>query len=97
MHRASIIIMDPNNGKILTLISLPSYNNNSFAQGISQKEYDKFLEDPNKPLFNRTVSGEFPSGSTIKMIFAAAALEEEIITERIIHYLSQSIKRYVDS
>ena len=82
MHKASVIIMNPDNGKILALVSLPSYNNNSFAQGIKQEEYDKFLEDPNMPLFNRSISGEFPSGSTIKMIFAAAALEEDIINEK---------------
>jgi penicillin-binding protein 2 len=81
LHRASVIIMNPNNGEILALVSLPAYDNNLFARGISQEEYDKFLNDPNHPLFNRSVSGEFPSGSTIKPIFAAAALQEKIITE----------------
>lgn len=81
LHRASIIIMNPNNGEILTLVSLPAYDNNLFARGISQEEYNKFLNDPNHPLFNRSVSGEFPSGSTIKPVFAAAALQEKIITE----------------
>ncbi len=80
-HRATIIIMNPNNGQILSLVSLPSYNNNLFARGISQDEYNKFLTDPNRPLFNRAVSGEFPSGSTIKPVFAAGALQEKIITE----------------
>ncbi|MFA4999917.1 MAG: penicillin-binding protein 2 [Patescibacteria group bacterium] len=82
LSRASVVIMDPNNGEILSLVSLPAYDNNLFARGISQEEYDRFLNDKNLPLFNRPVSGEFPSGSTIKPIFAAAALEEGIITER---------------
>ena len=81
LHRASVIIMNPNNGEILALVSLPAYNNNAFAQGIKQEEYDKFIQDPDRPLFNRAVSGEFPSGSTIKPIFAAGALQEKIITE----------------
>ena len=81
LHRAAVIIMNPNNGEILSLVSLPSYDNNLFARGISQAEYDKFLNDPNRPLFNRAVSGEFPSGSTIKPVFAAGALQEKIITE----------------
>jgi penicillin-binding protein 2 len=81
LHRAAVIIMNPNNGEILSLVSLPSYDNNLFARGISQAEYDKFLNDPYRPRFNRAVSGEFPSGSTIKPVFAAGALQEKIITE----------------
>ncbi len=81
LHRAAVIIMNPNTGAILTLISLPGYNNNLFAGGISQTDYDKFLNDPSQPLFSRAVSGQFPSGSTIKPIFAAGALQDKIITE----------------
>jgi penicillin-binding protein 2 len=73
--------MNPNNGQIITLISLPAYDNNLFAQGISQVNYDKFLNNKNNPLFNRAISGEIPSGSTIKPVIAAAALQEGIITE----------------
>ncbi len=82
LHRAAVIILNPNNGEILALVSLPNYDNNAFARGINQEEYNKFLEDPNKPLFNRAISGELPSGSTIKPIFAAAALQEKIIDEK---------------
>ncbi len=82
LSRASVVIMNPNNGEILSLVSLPTYDNNLFARGISRDEYNIFLNDKNLPLFNRPISGEFPSGSTIKPIFAAAALEEGIITER---------------
>lgn len=80
-HRASVIVMNPNNGQIMALISLPAYDNNLFAQGISQEDYDKFLNNENNPLFNRAISGEMPSGSTIKPVIAAAALQENIITE----------------
>lgn len=79
--RASVIIMDPNNGQILALLSLPSYDNNLFAKGIKQVDYDEFIQDENRPLFNRAISGELPSGSVIKPVIAAAALEEHIITE----------------
>lgn len=81
LHRASIVIMNPNNSEIMALVSLPGYDNNLFAKGISQTDYNKFLNDSDQPLFNRTVSGEFPSGSVIKPIFAAGALQEKIITE----------------
>lgn len=80
-ERAAVVVMDPNNGQILALVSLPAYNNNLFARGISYDEYQLFLEDEDKPLFNRAISGEIPSGSTIKPIIAAAALQENIISE----------------
>ncbi len=79
--RASVIIMNPNNGEIMAFVNLPSYDNNLFAKGISQVDYDKFLENPDRPLFNRSISGEFPAGSTIKPIFAAGALQEGVIAE----------------
>jgi penicillin-binding protein 2 len=79
--RASIVALDPRNGEVLALVSLPSYNNNFFAKGINTEEYNKLINHPDSPLFNRAISGEFPSGSTIKPVMAAAALEEKIITE----------------
>lgn len=81
LHRASVIIINPNNGEILALVSLPAYDNNLFAKGISQEDYNKFLNDTERPLFNRSISGEFPSGSTIKPVFAVGALQEGVITE----------------
>lgn len=80
LRRASVVAVNPKNGEILALVSLPAYNNNLFARGISQTDYSAFANDPDRPLFNRAVSGEFPSGSTIKPIFSAGALQEGIIT-----------------
>ncbi|PIR94015.1 penicillin-binding protein 2 [Candidatus Falkowbacteria bacterium CG10_big_fil_rev_8_21_14_0_10_39_11] len=74
------LVQDPRNGEVLAMVSLPSYNNNVFAQGISSEQYQVLLEDENKPLFNRAISGEYPSGSTFKPAVAAAALQEGIIT-----------------
>lgn len=81
LTRSSIIILNPNNGEILALVSLPAYDNNVFARGISLKEYNDLLNHPDKPLFNRAISGEFPTGSTIKPVMVAAALEEHIVGE----------------
>lgn len=78
--RASAIIMDPQTGAILALATRPALNTNLFAQGISNDEYQKLLNDPDKPLFNRAWSGAFPSGSVIKPLIASAALTEKIIT-----------------
>jgi penicillin-binding protein 2 len=79
--KSAAIVMDPNTGKILSLISLPGFDNNSFASGISTVDYEKLITDPNKPMYNRVVSGEYPSGSTIKPVVAAAALQEGIVSE----------------
>jgi penicillin-binding protein 2 len=79
--KGSAILLDPKNGEILAMVSLPSYNNNSFAKGISQDEYSMLINHPDKPLFNRVISGEYPSGSTIKPVWAAAALEERVVSE----------------
>ncbi|MFH0891487.1 MAG: penicillin-binding protein 2 [Candidatus Falkowbacteria bacterium] len=81
LSRASAIVMDPENGEVLAMVSLPAFDNNVFARGISQDEYNAIISHPDHPLFNRAVSGEYPSGSTIKPVMAAAALEEGIITE----------------
>lgn len=79
--RASVILMNPNNGEILSLVSLPAYNNNDFSAGISVEKYTAYIQDQNKPLFNRAISGEFPSGSTFKPVISAAALQEGVINE----------------
>ncbi len=81
LKKASIIIKNPQNGEILAMVSLPAYNNNDFASGIDYDKYQTLINNPNQPLFNRSIGGEFPAGSTIKPIFSAAALEEGIITE----------------
>ncbi|QQS60000.1 penicillin-binding protein 2 [Candidatus Falkowbacteria bacterium] len=74
------IIMNPQNGEIIALVSLPTFDVNVFARGITIEEYQSLEQSIDKPLFNRAVSGEYPSGSTIKPIIAAAALQEKIIS-----------------
>lgn len=77
--RAAAVAMNPQNGKILALVSFPSFNNNNFIKGDS--EYiKKILQDKNNPLINRVISGRYPSGSTIKPMIASAALEENTIS-----------------
>lgn len=78
--RAAVVAMDPTNGEVLALVSWPAYDANLFAAGIDQASYTALLEDENDPLFPRATAGEYPSGSTIKPMFAAAALSEGVIT-----------------
>lgn len=76
---AAAVAIDPRNGEILAMASLPSYDNNLFARGISAEDYNRLIADPAKPMFNRVVSGEYPPGSTFKPLVAAAALQEKIV------------------
>jgi penicillin-binding protein 2 len=78
--RGSVIALDPRNGEILALVSLPAYDNNLFARGIPADIFNALRDDPNQPLFGRAVSGEYPPGSTFKLIVGAAGLEEGVIT-----------------
>ncbi len=79
-RRGVAVASDPQTGEILAMVSMPSYDNNIFSKRISPNDYKKLSEDPDHPLYNRAIQGEYPSGSTIKPIVAAAALQEHIIT-----------------
>jgi penicillin-binding protein 2 len=79
--RAAAIALDPKTGGVLALVSLPSFDNNLFPLGISQKDWEKLLEDPSRPLLNRVIAGKYPTGSTIKPLIAAAALQERLISK----------------
>lgn len=74
------VVMDPRDGAILAMVSSPSFDPNLFNSGIARDEWDKLQKNPLNPLSNRAISGQYPPGSTYKMIVAAAALEEGIIT-----------------
>lgn len=78
----TVIAMDPTNGEVLALVSLPSFDANAFAHGLTTQQYQAIATDPAQPLFNRVVQGQYPSGSTIKPVYAAAALAEGIITNQ---------------
>lgn len=81
LKRAAAIALNPDTGGVLAMVSLPSYDNNLFSGGIDQKHYQELLLDESKPLFNRAINGEYPPGSTIKPVIAAAALSEKVVNE----------------
>ncbi len=76
------ILMDPRNGQILAMVSLPAYENNIFVRGTDAAALRGLLEDPHHPLVNRAIGGEFPPGSTFKLVVASAGLQEGVITPR---------------
>jgi len=75
------IAIDPDTGEILAYVSKPSYDPNTFALGITAKDWKSLIKDEFHPLQNRLSQGQYPPGSTFKIVVAAAALEEGIISE----------------
>ncbi len=76
----SVIAMDPRDGSILAMVSRPSFDPNLFNQGIPVSEWERLSKDPLRPMENKPIAGQYPPGSTYKMIVAAAALQEGLIT-----------------
>jgi penicillin-binding protein 2 len=76
---ASAVVMDVVTGDILAMASVPSFDNNAFARGVTQAEWQELLNDPGKPLLNKAAQGQYPPGSTYKMVTALAALESKAI------------------
>ena len=72
------IMLDPNSGDVLSMVSYPSFDNQSFAGGISSEEFEGLSSDPRRPLINHAISGLYPPGSTYKLVAAAGALEERV-------------------
>lgn len=76
----SVVAVNPKTGEVLALVSYPSYDNNIFSRDLTNKEFSDLLNDPATSFFNRSISGEYPIGSTIKPFIGAAALEQSIVT-----------------
>jgi penicillin-binding protein 2 len=75
-----VIVENPQTGEILAMVSLPTYDNNDFATRISQKDFKKLLQDPNKPLTNHAVQDFFPPGSTYKLVTGTGGLGDGHLT-----------------
>jgi penicillin-binding protein 2 len=80
LKRGVVIVMNPQTGEVLALVSLPTYDNNQFARGISNAEYAKLLDNPDKPLLNHAIQEQFPPGSTYKLVTGTGVLADRKIT-----------------
>src|SRR5688572_14226603 len=82
--RGTIIAMDPNNGEVFVMASLPSFDPNIFVQGSKTPEGRKIIaaywQDEKRPLYNRAIQGRYPPGSTWKIPESVAALQQGVIT-----------------
>jgi penicillin-binding protein 2 len=82
----AVAVLDPRNGAVLALVSSPSFDPNLFNGGISFDDWEGLSNDPGHPMENRSISGQYPPGSTYKIVVAAAALEEGLITPETTFY-----------
>ncbi len=82
----AIIAMDPSSGEILAMASSPTFNQNDFVNGFSSEQWQCLASDPDRPMMNKAVQGEYPPASTYKVVTAIAGLEEGIIDENTTFY-----------
>ncbi len=86
-----LIALDPRDGGVLAMVSKPDFDPGIFRAGNSCEERNLVMNDPNNPLLNRAIMGEYPPGSTFKIISATAALTEGKITENTYFHCSGGI------
>ncbi|QPJ60491.1 MAG: penicillin-binding protein 2 [Candidatus Nitronauta litoralis] len=78
--RGSVVLMKVQTGEVLAMVSQPSFDPNRFASGISRSDWRGLSLNKNHPLQNRAIDGQYPPGSTFKVVTALAGLEENIVT-----------------
>jgi penicillin-binding protein 2 len=78
--RGAVVAMDPRNGEVLAMASVPMYDPNLFVNGISHKNYNALRNNLDRPLYNRAIQGTYPAGSTIKPIVSMAGLHHGVVT-----------------
>ncbi len=75
----SAVAMDPSNGEVLAMVSSPGFDQNEFVGGLSHKAWNKLMSNPDRPMENKAIQGEYPPASTYKIITALGGLEENVI------------------
>ncbi len=75
----AVVALDPGSGRVLALVSRPNFDPNRFARGLVADEWSALIGDPRKPLHNRALQGQYPPGSTYKVVTAIAGLERGVI------------------
>jgi len=78
-YNGSIVVMQPHTGEVLAMASMPSFDPNLFVHGISYKNYKKLRDSPDRPLFNRSIMGQYPPGSIVKPLIGLGGLESKSI------------------
>ena len=79
--KGAIVAMDVHTGEVLALASSPVYDNNPLSWGVSAREWNALVSDPERPMLNRAIAGVYPPASTFKAFMSIASLEENAITQ----------------
>jgi penicillin-binding protein 2 len=77
-RRAAVVVMDAHKGDVLSMVSMPTYDPTAFNEGLSGKEWNRLITNPDAPLTNKVIAGQYSPGSTYKIVVALAALEAGI-------------------
>ena len=86
-----VVVLKPTTGEILAMSSSPAFDPSTFTRKLSAKEWNAFYSDPKKPFQDRVIQGQYPPGSTYKMITALAGLEEKVIDPETGFYCNGSL------
>jgi len=78
-YNGSVVVMQPHTGEVLAMASMPAFDPNLFVHGISYKNYKELRDSPDRPLFNRSIMGQYPPGSTVKPFVGLGGLESKSI------------------
>jgi penicillin-binding protein 2 len=89
--RGAVVVLKPDTGEVLAMVSSPAFDPSSFTRKLSIKEWNALLSDPYKPFQNRAIQGQYPPGSTYKMITALAGLEEKVITPETTYFCNGAL------
>ncbi|HYL70433.1 MAG TPA: penicillin-binding protein 2, partial [Candidatus Dormibacteraeota bacterium] len=89
-HRGAVVALDPNNGDVIALVSLPGFDPTLFGRGITSSEYGALNNDIDRPLFNRALRGTYPPGSTVKPVIALAGLTYHVVDPQAHRYCAGS-------
>jgi penicillin-binding protein 2 len=81
VRRGVFAVMNPQTGEIIAMVSLPTYDDNDFAEGITDAQMKKYLTDPDTPFVNHAIAEQYPPGSTYKLVTGAGALQDKKITK----------------
>jgi penicillin-binding protein 2 len=82
----AVVVLDPRDGGVLALASYPNFDPNDFTNGISEKRFSAYLNDPLRPLYDRAIGAATPTGSTFKMVTGSGAITSGVIGENQVLY-----------
>jgi len=101
-NTGALVAIDPRNGDVLAMVSIPTFDPNLFVNGLDSATYKSLRDSPDRPLFNRALTGQYPPGSTLKPLIGLAGLElEEVLANEQIncpgwYMLKNDERRYRD-